>query len=137
MEKKDLFEIYLENWLKQLIIENPSIKIYSYISSTEKQKSNFKSAETLALEKSINERQVKMKQHALDEDFEEAIKLKSKIVALQEELQISLEADKVFEEENKSAKQLLIDLTNKLNAAVKAEDYELAIELRDKIKSIK
>jgi|688.fasta_scaffold1098022_1 hypothetical protein len=133
---------YLTEHLKHFEIKTDLPFYYYVISSntaanyTIPKSSVVQSELTLELIKTIDEKRSKMKILAAEEKFEEAIVLKNELVTMQEELENSLKADAILNEANKSAKEMLIDLMDKLNVATKEEDYEFAVQLREKIKSI-
>jgi protein-arginine kinase activator protein McsA len=70
------------------------------------------------------------------EKFEEAIELKTQIADLENKLSESKESDRMEFEKNKTARERLGDLQSKLALAVQKEDYELAAQIRDQIKSL-
>ena len=88
------------------------------------------------MEKTIKEKRKEMELLAQKEKFEEAISARQEINELQLELDESNRKDLEDYEKNKTAKELLQDLKNQLEKAVKEEDYETAATIRDKIKSI-
>lgn len=102
---------------------------------TESEK-NYLSEKTQALQKQIDEKRVEMKKMAQHEKFEEAIELKAQITDLESQLVESKEADRVEYENNKTARERLRDLNSKLALAVQEENYELAAQIRDQIKSL-
>jgi len=98
---------------------------------------DFKKSEgTLSLEKQISEKKIEMKKLAEQEKFEEAIVLQKEIAGLKAELEIAIETDKENHEKNKTAQEMLTDLSVKLKEAVDNENYEEAAKLRDQIKAI-
>jgi protein-arginine kinase activator protein McsA len=102
---------------------------------TESEK-KYLSEKTQLLEKEIKEKRAEMKKMAQAEKFEEAIELKTQIADLENKLSESKESDRMEFEKNKTARERLGDLQSKLALAVQKEDYELAAQIRDQIKSL-
>lgn len=111
--------------------------ITTYSSNSDNSVEDFKKSEgTLSLEKQISEKKIEMKKLAEQEKFEEAIVLQKEIAGLKAELEIAIETDKENNEKNKTAQEMLTDLSVKLKEAVDNENYEEAAKLRDQIKAI-
>jgi protein-arginine kinase activator protein McsA len=99
-------------------------------------KNDFVSDKTKTLRESIKNKRIEMKKLANQEKFEDALLLKNEIASLEVELAESVKLDEEEYQKNKSASERLKELDAKLKKAVQNEEYELAAQIRDQIKSL-
>ena len=100
-------------------------------------KQEYKSEQTLSLEKTIAEKKHELQSAIKFEDFEKAIVLREELKNFAVQLESAVQSDKEELEKRKTTKEIFSDLQSKLAATIKSEDYEEAAKIRDKIKALK
>lgn len=136
-----LFELFSDtknvSYYYETTIYTPTEGFKRYVKTNVPSLKEYKSEQTLGLEKAINEKRAELAKLISAENFEDAIVLRDELKNLAVQLESAVQSDREEAEKRKSSQEILNDLQKKLSATVQSENYEEAARIRDEIKQLK